>query len=128
MDKNLREIVDERNYDTLIATPHDVDVFTATLRQTDAVQELKAGAVLALSETDDKYVILGTEAGEREVLTANAILAEDVKTSTMADLNVTAFRRGHFNRKALTVKSGYTLSKRDIEKLRSAGIYLETEV
>lgn len=128
MDKNLREIVDERNYDTLIATPHDVDVFTATLRQTDAVQELKAGAVLALSETDDKYVILGTEAGEKEVLTANAILAEDVKTSTMADLNVTAFRRGHFNRKALTVKSGYTLSKRDIEKLRSAGIYLETEV
>ncbi len=128
MDKNLREIVDERNYDTLIATPHDVDVFTITLRQTDAAQELKAGAVLALSETDDKYVILGTEAGENEVLTANAILAEDVKTSTTADLNVTAFRQGHFNRKALTVKSGYTLSKRDIEKLRSAGIYLETEV
>ena len=128
MDKNLREVVGTRNYDTLIATPHDVDVFTATLRQTEAAQSLKAGTVLALSESDDKYVILGTEAGENEVLTANAILAEDTKTSTTTDIDVTAFRQGHFNHKALTVKSGYTLSKRDIEKLRSSGIYLETEV
>lgn len=128
MDRNLREVVETRNFDTLVATPHDVDVFTATLRQTTEAQSLKAGTVLALSESDDKYVILGTAAGDNEVLVANAILAEDVKTSTSADINVTAFRQGHFNRNSLTVKNGYTLSKRDIEKLRSAGIYLETEV
>lgn len=128
MDRNLREVVETRNFDTLVATPHDVDVFTATLRQTTEAQLLKAGTVLALSESDDKYVILGTAAGDNEVLVANAILAEDVKTSTSTDINVTAFRQGHFNRNSLTVKNGYTLSKRDIEKLRSAGIYLETEV
>ena len=128
MDRNLREFVETRNFDTLVATPHDVDVFTATLRKTTEAQSLKAGTVLALSESDDKYVILGTAAGDNEVLVANAILAEDVKTSTSTDINVTAFRQGHFNRNSLTVKNGYTLSKRDIEKLRSAGIYLETEV
>ncbi|MCH5315729.1 MAG: head decoration protein [Eubacterium sp.] len=128
MDRNLREVVETRNYDALVATPHDVDVFTATLRQTEAVQTLKAGTVLALSEKDDKYVILGTNANDSEVLVANAILAEDVETSTTADINATAFRQGHFNRKALIVKSDYTLSNKDIEKLRSAGIYLETEI
>lgn len=128
MDRNLREVVETRNFDTLVATPHDLDVFTVTLRQTEAEQSLKAGAVLALSESDNKYVILGTTAGENEVLVANAILAEDVKTSTTADINVTAFRQGHFNRKALTVETGYTISETDIEKLRGAGIYLETEV
>lgn len=128
MDKDLRQTVEERSYDSLIATPHDVDVFTATLRKTSAVQSLKAGTVLALSESDNKYVILGTAAGDNEVLAANAILAEDVETSTTADINVTAYRQGHFNRNVLTVSDGYTISKRDIEKLRDAGIYLEAEV
>lgn len=128
MNENLRELLETRNYETLVATTHDVDVFTVTLRQTNEVQSLKAGTVLALSASDDKYVILGTEAGDNEVLAANAILAEDIKTSTTSDINATAFRQGHFNSKALTVKSGYTLSKSDIEKLRFAGIYLETEV
>ena len=122
MDKDLRQTVEERSYDSLIATPHDVDVFTATLRKTSAVQSLKAGAVLALSESDNKYVILGSAAGDNEVL------AEDVETSTTADINVTAYRQGHFNRNVLTVSDGYTISKRDIEKLRDAGIYLEAEV
>ena len=136
MDKDIRKIVDERSFDTLVATPHEIDVFTATLRQTEAAQSLKAGTILALSETDGKYVILGTEAQTTtvdetevtEVLKANAILAEDVTTSTSADVNITAFRQGHFNRKAIAVKSGYTITDADIEELRSAGIYLETEI
>lgn len=128
MDKSLRKVVETRTNDNLVAKSFELDVFSVTLKQTATATELAKGTVLALSASDDKYVILGTEGALNEVLTANAILAEDVTTSTTGDIVATAYRKGHFNKNALIVKDGYTLTNSDREKLRNAGIYLEAEI
>lgn len=128
MEKDLRQVVETRKNDTLVATTHEVDVFTVTLRKTSDVMTLKKGTILAFSNADNAYVILGTNAAGDEDLTANAILAEDVETSKSANINVTAYRQGHFNRNALIVKDGYTLTESDVLMLRYNGIYLETEI
>lgn len=129
--KNLREIVGTNEPSNLIASVFETDVFSVTLRALASETELKKGTVLALSSTDSKYVILGTTAqsgeGTTETLTANAILAEDVKVGT-SDVVATAFRQGHFNRNALAVKTSYSITVQDIEALRNAGIYLEESI
>lgn len=128
MNRDLRQVVEERKVDNLIANTFDVDVFSVVIRKTTAETFLPKGAVLALSESDDKYVLLGTTAGSNEILTANAILAEDITTSKTEDITATAYRKGHFNRNALTVTEGYTMDNGDREKLRKAGIYLESSI
>lgn len=128
MNRDLRQVVEERSVDNLIANTFEVDVFSVVIRKTTDETLMPKGAVLALSESDDKYVLLGTEAGTNEILTANAILAENITTSTTEDVTATAYRKGHFNRNALTVAEGYTIDNDDKEKLRKCGIYLETSI
>lgn len=123
----LNRKVGEMAYDKLIAgiTP-PVHVNSGTIRMLAVAAEYKRGTVLAKSSVDDKLVILGTTpADATEVLTPDCILCDDTNIGT-ADVNVAVYTAGCFNKEALIVKSGYTLSESDKDKLRERGIYLGT--
>lgn len=75
----------------------------------------KRGTVLTLEE-DGKYEVLGTGSG-----TASVVLADDTETE---DESAVVYRSGHFNRNALRVAGEYTLSAKDENNLRLAGIFL----
>ena len=87
----LNENVGSVEYDELINSAEPkADVFNVTLRAQAAETILKRGTVLALSDADNKVVVLGTSAktfGEgastkTENLTANCILSDDVTVGT----------------------------------------------
>ena len=125
MSKRLDENLGSVGYDGLIVANEPVaDVFTVTIRKEGtAAATYKRGTVLALSAGtagDGKLVILGSTATTNETLTANCILAEDVE--------VLAYRTGHFARSKLAVASGYTLKATDEEELRKAGILLSDAI
>ena len=86
--------------------------------------QLARGTVLALSSDDDLMVILGTDPEQDEILTANCILADPVDASGSVVVPAVAYRTGHFNRPALIIKSGYTMTRADEEDLRHGGILL----
>ena len=94
---------------------------------------VKRGTVLALTG-DGTYTVCGnsvsntTGEGEEAVTEsstpkANCILADDVDASSEEVVGV-AYRTGHFNRKALIVAEGYTMTIEDEEELRKGGILL----
>ena len=94
---------------------------------------LKRGTVLGIA-ADSTYSVLGNSKevvvgeGEDAVTTsympeANCILADDVDATEEEAVGV-AYRSGHFNRKALIVAKGYTMTIADEEALRKGGIYL----
>lgn len=130
MSKRLDENLGNVGYDGLIVANEPVaDVLTVTIRkEATAAATYKRGTVLALSAGDGKLVILGSTATTNETLTANCILAEDVKVGTTADVTVLAYRTGHFARNKLAVASGYTLKATDEEELRKAGILLSDAI
>ena len=133
MSKRLDENLGTVDYDGLIVTNEPVaDGFTVTIRkEASAEATLKRGTVLALSggtAGDGKMVALGTTAKSNETLTANAILCDDTKVGTDADVEATAYRTGHFARNKLAVASGYTLKATDEEELRKAGILLSDAI
>lgn len=68
----------------------------------------------------------GAPAVDAEVLTPDCILCDDTNIGTEADVNVAVYTAGCFNKEALVVKSEYTLSESDKDKLRERGIYLGT--
>ena len=133
MSKRLDENLGSVGYDGLIVANEPVaDVFTVTIRkEASAEVTLKRGTVLALSggaAGDGAMVALGTTAKSNETLTANAILCDDTKVGTDADVGATAYRTGHFARNKLAVASGYTLKATDEEELRKAGILLSDAI
>lgn len=79
---------------------------------------LKRGTVLALN--GDKYALLSAATTGK----ANCVLADDVDASGEAAAVGVAYRTGHFNRKALIVGEGYTMTIADEEELRKGGILL----
>lgn len=80
-------------------------------------QVVKAGALLSVA--DGKYSAT-VKAGE-----AVAIASEDYDASK-ADLAVTVYIRGRFNRNAIIVADGDTVEAHE-EELRKGGIYLTME-
>lgn len=123
--KNMRNIVETRNFDNLEITTNKSDVFNVELAATASEElELKRGTVLALN-ADGKCVVLSANSAGAK---ANAILAEDITTSKTATVVAVAYRKGHFNRNALITGGEYELSASDEEDLRTKGIYLETEI
>lgn len=130
MSKRLDENLGTVDYDGLIVTNEPVaDVFTVTIRkEASAEATLKRGTVLALpggTSGGGKMVALGTAAASNEALTANAILCDDTKVGTDADVEATAYRTGHFARNKLIFGgTDYTLKPADEEALRAAGILL----
>ena len=130
MSKNLCNKVGEIGQDNLIAKLFPpAETFGVKIPSGSGV--LKRGTVLALAD-DGTYGILGktVTAGEGEEAAAevgsekaNCILADAVDASD-ADAVGVAYRAGHFNRKALIVADGYTLTISDEEELRKCGILL----
>lgn len=129
MARHLNRKVGDMEYDKLIAgiTP-PVHVNSGTIRMLAVAAEYKRGTVLAKSSVDNKLVILGTTPADAvdEVLTPDCILCDDTNIGTEADVNVAVYTAGCFNKEALIVKSEYTLSESDKDKLRERGIYLGT--
>lgn len=132
--KHLNENVGSVEYDELInsGTP-ELDVCSVTARGLTEATVLKRGTVLAVSDTDNTVVILGTEAkttgegasAKTEVLTAGYILADDTPVGT-TNTTVVAYRAGNFNRNKLIVAKNYTLTSADEDALRQRGIILNT--
>lgn len=80
--------------------------------------DLKRGTVMALTEAG--YVVLDAEATGK----ANCVLSDPVDASGEDAVTAVAYRTGHFNRKALIVAEGYTMTAADEEELRKGGILL----
>lgn len=77
---------------------------------------LKRGTLLAVTSAG-KYTIAGTES-----TTVSCVLADDVDASGDADATAVAYRSGNFNRAALIVKDGYTMTASDEDALRKYDI------
>ena len=116
MNKNLCNKVGEIGQDNLIAKLFPpAEPFGVTIPAGAGV--LKRGTVLAL--VDGEYAVLSaSNAGK-----ANCVLADPVDATKEAVVGV-AYRTGHFNRKALIVANGYTMTIEDEEELRKCGILL----
>ncbi|MDR1158350.1 MAG: head decoration protein [Oscillospiraceae bacterium] len=128
MDTHLSRKVGEVKYDKLIAgiTP-PVHVNSGTIRKLATAADYARGTVLAKSSGsagDGQLVILGTAAAQNETLTPDCILCDDAGIGTANAENAAVYTAGCFNIDALIVKSGYTLSEADKDKLRERGIYL----
>lgn len=115
-------------YSNLIAgiTP-PVHVSSGTIRKVSEEITYPTGTVFAKfsgAEGDGKLVILGTAAGENEILTPDCVLCEDVVVEANKDLLTTVYTAGCFNSNMLTLKDGYTMTEEDKDKLRERNIYL----
>lgn len=83
----------------------------------------------AVTASYKKGTILALVTGKYELVTAvtdaNAILADDV-VAAGADMVITVYTKGLFNRGALTVGAEDTVNAHE-EQLRAVGIYLTSE-
>ena len=119
MATRLDETFGTMAYDNLISSTNpSAELFMVTVAKGDAEVTLKRGTVLAL-DSNGKMEVLGSGSG-----TANAVLADDVTVGTAADAVAVAYRNGHFNKQALIVATGYTMTAADKEALRSVGILI----
>ncbi len=117
MNKELCRKVGETGQDNLIAKLFPpAEPFGVKIAAGQGV--LARGAVLALSGTD--YVVLDSETTGK----ANCVLSDPVDASGENPVAAVAYRTGHFNRKALIVAEGYTMTAADEEELRKGGILL----
>ena len=117
MNKELCRKVGETGQDNLIAKlVPPAEPFGVKIAAGQGV--LARGAVLALSGTD--YVVLDSETTGK----ANCVLSDPVDASGENPVAAVAYRTGHFNRKALIVAEGYTMTAADEEELRKGGILL----
>lgn len=142
MGRRLDENLGSVGFDNLIAGMYPpAEVFHICFRKEGtAAAEYKRGTLLALSDADGKYVIMGatpqsitTGEGDGAVtvtenLAANAVLAEDVYVGTKSDEVAVAYRTGHFNANGLIVANDYEITEADKETLRSKGILLSDAV
>lgn len=117
MNKNLCNKVGEVGQDNLTAKLFPpAETFGVTIPAGTGI--VKRGTVLALD--GEKYAVLA----EATTGKANCVLADDVDASGEEDVVGVAYRTGHFNRKALIVAEGYTMTVADEEELRKCGILL----
>ena len=116
MNKNLCNKVGEIGQDNLIAKLFPT-AKTFGVKIPAGLGVLVRGTVLAL--VDGVYAVLGEENTGK----ANCVLADEVD-ATEAEAVGVAYRTGHFNRKALVVADGYTMTVEDEEELRKGGILL----
>lgn len=118
----------------------DGDAATTTFVITDKpliINSVKVGgsavAITSYDASTGKVVLADAPAAgtgnviayyDEEVLTPDCVLCEETAVGTAADVNAAAYTAGCFNEDALTVKSEYTLTEADKDKLRERGIYL----
>lgn len=109
--------IGEMKYDNLIAST-DVRQITQSVTVASGQGVLKRGTVVALSSGKAKIMASS--------LTPHGILCDDVDATAEAVAEV--YVAGAFNKAALIVASGYTLSATDIQTLRNGGIFVENIV
>ena len=112
------EKIGEVAYDNLIADTH-VKQITGSGTIAANAGAFKRGTVMAL----DAGKLIAMASGK----TPYGILCDDVTVGTEAE-TVEVYLTGKFNKGALHVASGYTLSAADIQTLRNGGIFVENVV
>ena len=129
MNTNLVNKVGSIGQDNLLAKIFPPAEMTGVIIRKGTTETIyPRGTVLARSSIDKKLVILGTTAAAAsgdtpaETLTPAYILCDDVTVGTAADAPAVAYRTGNFNRGAVTVKDGYTMTADDEDALRKYGI------
>ena len=105
-------------YDNLIADTHVKQIVASGTIAANG-GEFKRGTVMALA--DGKLVAMAS--GK----TPYGILCDDV-TVGATDEVVEVYLTGKFNKAALHVAAGYTLTAADIQTLRNGGIFVENVV
>lgn len=117
MAKNLNESLGTVGYDKLfVENIPEADVVTVKLTAAGVV---KRGTVISGTPGGSDFAALAAAASAEKAL---YVLADDVDTAD--DVVGIAYRTGHFNRGALIVAEGYTLTAADEEILRKCGILL----
>ena len=116
MRKELVSVLGTSSADNLIAklTP-TAETFGVKVKAGEG--ELARGTVLAATSAGT-YEVLGKTSGA----VASCILADPVDASGEAAATAVAYRSGNFNRAALTVASGYTMTAADEDNLRKYDI------
>lgn len=97
------------------------EAFMVTIKGLSAPATLARGTVLAV-DADNKMEVLGSGTG-----TANCILCDDTEVGT-SDVKAVAYRSGHFTAEKLIVAASYTMTAKDKEALRDAGILISNAV
>ena len=123
---NVSEKLGDMTFDGLITdVSPEVVIGGATIRKLGTAGKLVRGTVLAISggsAGDGKLVILGSTAASNETLTPYGILCDDTDVGTSADVAAPVYIGGCFDPGKVTVKSGYTITAADKDKLRTYGI------
>ncbi len=124
--KELGTKIGDMTFDGLVTglDPH-VNVGGGTIRKLGTAATLKRGTILAKSSGsagDGKLVILGTTAATNETLTPDCILCDDIDVGTANDEKVAVYIAGCFDFGKCTVKTAYTFTEDDKDKLRERGI------
>lgn len=83
-----------------------------------------ASPVVGDIETYYEMATPGSPAVNAEVLVVDCILCDDTDIGTAEDVNAAVYTAGCFNIDALIVKSGYSMTESDKDKLRERGLYL----
>lgn len=117
MSKALNESLGSVNTDHLFVEHLPVADVVAVKLVTAGV--VKRGTVLTGTPGGADFAALAAAASAEKAL---FVLAEDCDTAI--DAVGIAYRTGHFNRNALVVADGYTLTAADEEILRKSGILL----
>ena len=126
MAKNLYSKLGDMEFDGLITDVlPEVIVRGVTVRKLGTAATLKRGTILAKSSGsagDGKMVVLGNTAASNETLTADCILCDDVAVGTSDDVVANVYVAGCFDLSKCTVKTAYTITQDDLDKLRERGI------
>lgn len=123
------EKIGEMTPDNLIVG-NNIPIHTASGTVKGGQGKFVRGTVLAISggtSGTGKLVILGTAAGTNETLTPYGVLCDETD-ATSADTVAEIYLSGQFNKGALVVKEGYTMTTDDIMALRNGGVYVESTV
>ncbi len=128
--KNLYSKVGEMAYDGLVTGVNPAPVVQGgTIRKLGTAATLTRGTILAKSSGtagDGKLVVLGADAETNETLTPDCILCDDTDVGTSADVTAPVYVAGVFDPDKCTVKTSYTVTEGDRDKLRERGILFKS--
>lgn len=120
---NLYRKVGEMGCDGLVSglTP-PVQVHGGIISKLATEANYTRGTIFAKSATDHKLYILGSTPANGDTLTPDCILCDDIKVGTAVDISVAVYTAGCIDFNKVAVKSGYTITEADKDKLRERGI------
>ena len=126
---SLNRKIGEMGFDGLITQLiPPVQVRGRTIRKLGAAATLKRGTIMAISSTDGKLVMLGTNAASGETLTPDCILTDDIDVGTDADINAAVYTAGCFDFGKCTVAENYTVTAADYDALRVRDIVFHNSI